>query len=89
MTQEGSLCEKILGLHQEGSVREFRQIFESTTSVLPRLSEHVLEGVFINGLRLDIRAEVRLVMPKLEELWNTLKGLKTAIGLIRPWYIWD
>ena len=43
LTQEGSLCEKFLALRKEGSVREFRQIFEAMASVL--------QGVFINGLR--------------------------------------
>ena len=42
-------------------LRELRQFFEAMASVLP---EDVWEGVFINGLRPEIRAEVRLVMPK-------------------------
>ena len=63
-TQEGSLYERFLALRQEGSMREFHQVFKWMALVLPGLPEHVLEGVFINGLRPDIRAEVRLVMPK-------------------------
>ena len=37
----------------EGSVREFRQAFEALAFAL---SEHVLEGVFINGLRPEPRS---------------------------------
>ena len=39
-------------------MREFRQVFEGMKLVLLGLSEHVLEGVFINGLRPDIRIEL-------------------------------
>ena len=43
--------------------------FEAMASVLQGVPEHVLEGVFINGSRPEIRAEVRLIMPRrLEEL---------------------
>ena len=69
MTQEGSLCERFLAMRQEGSMREFCSTFKSAATILPGLPKQVLEGVFINGLRPNIRAEVRLVMPKrLEEL---------------------
>ena len=84
MTQEGSLYDRFLALQQEGSVREFRQTFESTAAVLPGLPEHVLEGVFINGLRPDIRAKVRLVMPKrLEELMEYAQRVED-----RNWTHW-
>ena len=47
----------------------FARLLNRQCLFLPRLREHVLEGVFINGLRPDIRVEVRLAMPKrLEEL---------------------
>ena len=54
LSYEGSQCERFLVMRQEGSVREFRQAFEALAFALPGLSEHVLEGVFINGLRLEI-----------------------------------
>ena len=50
-------------------MREFHQTFEAMASSLQGVLEHVLEGVFVNGLRPNIRAEVRMVMPRrLEEL---------------------
>ena len=58
-----------MALKQDDSIWEFLQTFEVMVPVLQRLSEHVLEGVFINGLRSEILAEVRLVMPmRLEHL---------------------
>ena len=54
LSYEGSLCERFLAMGQEGSVREFRQAFLVLASALPGLLEHVLEGVFINGLRPEI-----------------------------------
>ena len=54
LSYEGSLCKRFLAMRQEGSVREFRQAFEALAFALSRLPEHVLEGVFINGLRLEI-----------------------------------
>ena len=61
-SQGGSLCERFLALRQEGSVREFCQTFETTTSMLQGVAE--AEGVFINRLGPEIRAEVRLVMAR-------------------------
>ena len=34
LTKEGSLCEKFLSLKQEGTMREFRQVFEAMASLL-------------------------------------------------------
>ena len=61
--QEGSLCEKFLSLKQESTVREYRRVFVSLASPWPNLPEHVMESAFINGLRPDIRAEVRMLKP--------------------------
>ena len=50
-------------------MREFRQTFEVMASSLQGAPEQALEGVFVNRLRPDIRAEVQMVMPcRLEEL---------------------
>ena len=69
LSQGGSLCERFLALRQEDLVRGFCQTFETAASMLQGLPKPMLEGVFINRLRPEIRAEVRLVMPrKLEDL---------------------
>ena len=63
LTQEGSTCEKFLAIQQEGMVRDYRRLFEALSSPLTDLSEEVLESTFINGLRPDIRAKVRMMKP--------------------------
>lgn len=69
LTQEGTICERFSALRREGTVRDFRQIFEALASVLPVRLEHLLEGVFINGLQPEIHVGVRLIVPKrLEDL---------------------
>lgn len=44
LTQEGTICERFSALRREGTVRDFRQLFEALASVLPVRSEHLLEG---------------------------------------------
>ena len=84
LSYKGSLCERFLAMRQESSVREFRQAFEALASVLPGLLEHVLEGIFINGLRPEIRTEVRLVMAqKLEDLMEYAQRVEK-----RNWANW-
>lgn len=62
-TQEGSLCEKILAVKQEGSVAEFRRTFKTLAAPVVGLTEEVLESTFINGLKPEIKVEVRLLSP--------------------------
>ena len=53
-------------------------------SVLQGVPKHVLEGAFINGLRPEIRAKVRLIMPRrLEELMEYAQRVKD-----RNWTQW-
>ncbi|GMN32864.1 hypothetical protein TIFTF001_046644 [Ficus carica] len=63
LTQEGSTCEKFLAIRQEGTVYDYHRLFEALSSPLTDLSEEVLESTFINGLRADIWAEVRMMKP--------------------------
>lgn len=60
-TQEGLICEKFLALRQKGTVREYQQMYEALTAPLDNVSDFVLEGAFINGLRPDILADVRML----------------------------
>lgn len=46
-SQEGTLFEQFLALRQESSDME-------------DMPKHVMEGTFVNGLKSDIRAEVRM-----------------------------
>lgn len=51
---------KFLALRQEGTVRDYRRMFEVLAAPLTTVPEDVLEGNFINGLKPLIRIEVRL-----------------------------
>ncbi|KAF8393178.1 hypothetical protein HHK36_021419 [Tetracentron sinense] len=62
-TQAGSLHEQWLALVQEGSVREYRQKFIELSAPLENASDEVALGNFINGLKPDIRVEVRILEP--------------------------
>lgn len=54
-TQEGSLEECFLSLRQEGTVKEYRLMFETLAMSVLDVLEALLEGQFLNGLKLEIR----------------------------------
>ena len=60
-TQEGSLEERFLALRQEGIVKEYRLLFETLGETVPDVPEAFLEGQFLNGLKPEIRAEIRVL----------------------------
>ena len=60
-SQDGSAHEELMSLKQEGSVVEFTAQFEMLSAPLKDMSDELLKGAFITGLREDIRAEVRLL----------------------------
>lgn len=63
-TQEGSLEERFLALRQEGTVKDYRLMFETLAVPVSEVSEAFLEGHFINGLKPEIRAEIRVLQPR-------------------------
>lgn len=60
----GSLCEQWLATTQTTSVMDYRRKFIETAAPLERLPEEIMLGQFLNGLKEDIRAEVRLLNPR-------------------------
>ncbi|PWA46618.1 Ankyrin repeat-containing protein [Artemisia annua] len=48
---------------QEGTAREYVTLFERMAAQLPGLSEEVLEGIFIKGLKPELRTAVRTHQP--------------------------
>ncbi|KAL5552261.1 hypothetical protein UlMin_002437 [Ulmus minor] len=88
--------EQLLALRQEGSVADFRDQFEMLAAALPQLPESVFKSAFMNGLREEIRMELRLLRPgdlevsmvtaqQIEERNLTLEKLKKGRGVGRPW----
>lgn len=59
----GSLYEQWLSTIQTTTVSEYRRKFIKTASPLDRVPEDNLLGQFINGLKEDVKAEVRLMNP--------------------------
>lgn len=63
-SHEGTLSERFMALRQTGSVRDYRRQFEILAAPIGDIPEHVLEGHFINGLKTEVKAEVRLHAPE-------------------------
>lgn len=62
-TQEGTVEERFMALRQWGTVRDYRNCFETLASPIEEMPEAVLEGHFVNGLKPEIRAEIRVLRP--------------------------
>ncbi|PON72551.1 hypothetical protein PanWU01x14_065860 [Parasponia andersonii] len=60
-SQEGTLSEKFMVPQPTGSVRDYRRKFEIPAAPIGDIPEHALEGHFINGLKADVNAGVRLL----------------------------
>lgn len=59
----GTLQEQWLGHNQEGTVTEYRLKFIELLAPLENVSEELALGQFLNALKSEIRAEVRLLGP--------------------------
>lgn len=57
----GTLCEQWLAVKQIRSVAEFRRQFIEMAAPLKQIPENILMGHFVNGLKEDIRAKVRML----------------------------
>nr|GEV17911.1 ankyrin repeat-containing protein [Tanacetum cinerariifolium] len=64
LSQDGTLYEQFLAITQEGSGREYVNLFETLAGQLVGVLEEVMEGTFIKGLRPELRSAVRVLQPK-------------------------
>ncbi|PWA61664.1 Ankyrin repeat-containing protein [Artemisia annua] len=60
-SQQGNLYEQFLAITQDGSAREYVGLFEQLAGQLRGVSEEVMEGTFIKGLKPDLRSLVRVM----------------------------
>lgn len=75
----GSLYEQWLLIVQTTTVREYRWNFIETVAPLDRISEEILLGQFLNGLKEDVKAEVQILNPKsLEQAMELALRVKNA-----------
>lgn len=58
LTMEGSLGVRLLRIKQDGSYADYVKKFVAYAVLLPKLAESVLIDAFMNGLKVEIRAEV-------------------------------
>lgn len=90
----GSLYEQWLSTLQTTTVNEYRRKFIETAAPLERVSEDMLLGHFINDLKDEIKAEVRLMNPvnlehamelavRVEEKHNVTISKKTSLGSVK------
>ncbi|GJZ37586.1 ankyrin repeat-containing protein, partial [Tanacetum coccineum] len=54
-SQAGTLHEQFFAISQSGTARDYITMFEKMAAQLPRLQEEVLEGIFIKGLKQELR----------------------------------
>lgn len=57
----GALCEQWLAIKQTGTVAEFRRTFIELAAPLEHIPENMLLAHFVNGLKEEIHAEVRMM----------------------------
>ncbi|MFS7913536.1 putative retrotransposon gag domain, aspartic peptidase domain superfamily [Helianthus anomalus] len=57
--------EHLCSIKQTGTVQEYRQEFAKRSSRVTNWPEHCLLGVFLNGLKDDLKADVRIHKPRI------------------------
>ncbi|GJR89881.1 putative CCCH-type zinc finger family protein [Tanacetum coccineum] len=62
-SQDGNLHEQFFSISQLGTARDYVTLFERMAAQLPGLSEEVLGGIFIKGLKPELRTAVRTHQP--------------------------
>ena len=63
-SQDGTAYEELIGLRQLSSVADYRHRFELLSAPLKDMSDELLMGAFINGLREEVKAKLILIGPK-------------------------
>lgn len=63
-TATGTLHEQWLSHKQTGTVVDYRRKFIELLAPLERVPEEIAKGQFLNGLKEEIKVEVRLLGPK-------------------------
>ncbi|CAH9119644.1 unnamed protein product [Cuscuta europaea] len=67
----------LFNLKQKGTIQEYRDKFETAIASQGHLTEEVLRGVFLKGLKRDIRAELKLHRTRtLAEVMDTASAIE-------------
>ncbi|GJR17718.1 ankyrin repeat-containing protein [Tanacetum coccineum] len=62
-SQAGTLNEQFFAISQSGTARDYITMFEKIAAQLPRLQEEALKGIFIKGLKQELRTAVQTQKP--------------------------
>lgn len=82
-SQARDAYEMLMALRQTGTVTEYRERFESLSAPLTEASDEMLMGAFRNGLKEEIRTELRLMrIGSLQDLMDTAHGLKEKNAIL-------
>lgn len=66
-----------MALRQDNSVTEYRDRFEALAASMRGILEPIFRGAFLNGLREDVRAEVKLHRPiNLQEVMDLAQQIE-------------
>ena len=72
-----------MGINQEGSVREFRELFEMYSRPLKIFERSYLLGLFLNGLKDEVRAELKLhSFHTLDQLMNLAEMVESRNSML-------
>nr|KYP50904.1 hypothetical protein KK1_027260 [Cajanus cajan] len=76
--------EVLLGLKQEGSVADYREQFEANSGPLRIGDTNYLKGIFLNGLKEEVKAELRLHrLNSLEEIMDLALLIESRNSILR------
>ncbi|XP_020203031.1 uncharacterized protein LOC109788665 isoform X2 [Cajanus cajan] len=76
--------EVLLGLKQEGSVADYREKFEANSGPLRIGDTNYLKGIFLNGLKEEIKGELRLhQLNSLEEIMDLALLIESRNSILR------
>ena len=68
-SQSGTAYEMLMALRQNSSITEYIEKFELMSAALGSCDEEMLKAAFMNGLKVNIKADLRLLrFPRLAEL---------------------
>jgi len=76
--------ERLLALRQDDSMREYCLLFETLAALVGEIPKAILEGLFVNGLNLEIKAKVRVLQPSgLMQIMETAHQIEDKIHILQ------
>ena len=65
-------------------MQEYCLLFETLVALVGKVSEAILEGLFVNRLKPEIKAEVRVLQPSsLTQIMETIQRIEDKIHILQ------